>query len=1090
MPFAQLVANQASLSENADAGPLTTVTAIRSLTPDEANEARPVEFTGVVTLLNSTNANWMDLFVQDDTSGIYVQLPFVTDGLQMKTRVRVTGVSRAGLFSPVVIVNQIEALGVGTVPAALPFNFSHNDGRWLDAQFVQAYCLVREVASVGGYPGLLVEGAGGPGIIEFRTSIPSQELSHHVGSIVHVNGVCSPEFDENGKLTGSIRIIVQSREDISTTESSERVSTNPIRSTAYLKRFLPSVSPIPFVKMAGVVTGQLSEDLLLVQDGSGGYTVRLLLGSSKRFAPGTLVEVQGFLIWNGDRIAIRSADVSVRGFASLPAPREILSELDLGALDACRVRFQGRVTETGDGHMTLTSEGVTISVRVPGNSGRIANEGSLVTVTGTLTSRFDVSTGLIVIPLSRADVVVSAPADRPWVTRTQAATLLAALIAVLVLSMAWVVALRRAVRTRTHQLFESEQKFATTFHSSPDAVVLTRKSDGVFLEVNLGFCQLTGFDREQAIGKSSLNLAWCNSNERTQMLDTIRLAGSIRDFSATLQDAQGRAHDVLISSTPVVVGGVDCLLGVIHDVTEKNRAERSLAESERKYRELVEHANSIILRWSPEGQITLLNEFGQQFFGYSSEEIVGRHVMDTIVPATESTGRDLHGLMAEICANPKRFEQNTNENMRRNGERVWIAWTNRIVFDDRGQIVEILSVGTDVTDHRRMEQALAASERKFATLFHMSPIAMVLSTCEGVLIDVNQAFSVMFAVPREQTVGRKGVDVPGLYASSEDRDDLFKMLIRDGRIRNFVRTRPRADGASITTISSAEMIDLDGEKHILTALADISLQKQAEELLHDANLTLEQRVADRTDELAAANKELEAFCYSVSHDLRAPLRSIDGFSQAVLEDYHDRLDPEGIGFLQRVRAAAERMGELIDDLLNLSRVSRAELHRERVDLSVMATEIVESLRQETPERMVDVFIVSGLITDGDKNLLRILLDNLIGNAWKYTGKTPNPRIELGWEAINGTTTFFVRDNGAGFDPAYADKLFQPFQRLHRMEEFPGHGIGLATVLRIVRRHGGQVSASGSVGNGAVFRYTIGEGSSGGKRNSGSKNDHR
>ncbi|HWP34685.1 MAG TPA: ATP-binding protein, partial [Thermodesulfobacteriota bacterium] len=235
---------------------------------------------------------------------------------------------------------------------------------------------------------------------------------------------------------------------------------------------------------------------------------------------------------------------------------------------------------------------------------------------------------------------------------------------------------------------------------------------------------------------------------------------------------------------------------------------------------------------------------------------------------------------------------------------------------------------------------------------------------------------------------------------------------------------------------------------------------------------LERRVAARTAQLELANRELEAFSYSVSHDLRAPLRSIDGFSQALLEDYEERLDADGREHLRRVRAASQRMAQLIDDLLGLARVARSELRREAVDLSALARDIVAELRGREPERPVVVEIADGLVTRGDPRLLRLALENLLGNAWKFTrGRTP-ARIAVGVEQGEGEPAYFVRDNGAGFDMAYAGKLFGPFQRLHAAAEFEGNGIGLATVQRIVHRHGGRVWATGAVGQGATFYFTL------------------
>jgi light-regulated signal transduction histidine kinase (bacteriophytochrome) len=242
--------------------------------------------------------------------------------------------------------------------------------------------------------------------------------------------------------------------------------------------------------------------------------------------------------------------------------------------------------------------------------------------------------------------------------------------------------------------------------------------------------------------------------------------------------------------------------------------------------------------------------------------------------------------------------------------------------------------------------------------------------------------------------------------------------------------------------------------------------------LAESRDALEARVEARTQELSASNRELEAFSYSVSHDLRAPLRSIDGFSQALLEDCGDRLEPEGQAHLRRIRAAAQHMGRLIDDLLKLARVSRADLRVETVDLSAMAQATMAALTDAHGDRIVDWHVHPGLEATGDARLLQVMLTNLLENAWKFTGKTAEARIEFGARGANGTREYYVKDNGAGFDPTYAAKLFGAFQRLHHPGDFPGTGIGLATVQRIVARHGGRVTAEGAVGSGATFSFTL------------------
>lgn len=233
-----------------------------------------------------------------------------------------------------------------------------------------------------------------------------------------------------------------------------------------------------------------------------------------------------------------------------------------------------------------------------------------------------------------------------------------------------------------------------------------------------------------------------------------------------------------------------------------------------------------------------------------------------------------------------------------------------------------------------------------------------------------------------------------------------------------------------------------------------------------------QELEETNQELAATNKELETFGYSVSHDLRAPLRSIDGFSEILLEDYADELDDEGRDYLGRVQAGARRMGELIDALLSLSRLTRDEMRLETVDLSAMAGEISDNLRRAQPEREVEVLITPGLVSNGDARLLKVALENLLGNAWKFTSKKAHAKIEFGAVRHDGTLAYYVRDNGAGFDQAYAGNLFGPFQRLHGADEFEGTGVGLATVQRVLHRHGGRIWAEGEVGRGATVYFTL------------------
>jgi two-component system, sensor histidine kinase and response regulator len=325
----------------------------------------------------------------------------------------------------------------------------------------------------------------------------------------------------------------------------------------------------------------------------------------------------------------------------------------------------------------------------------------------------------------------------------------------------------------------------------------------------------------------------------------------------------------------------------------------------------------------------------------------------------------------------------------------------------------------------------------------------------------------------------------------------FAMILLDVRMpgmdgfeaAQLIRQRPRSELTPIIFVTALDRAETDmGRGYDLGAVdfvfapvvpailrAKVSVFVElykAQQELRRYRTQLERLVQERTTALTAINRELEAFSYSVSHDLRAPLLSFDGLNQSLLKDYGDSLDPRAKDYLQRMRRASERMTSVFDGLQTLFRLTSGEIHRETTDMSSMAADIVEEMRAADPERKVDVSVGEGLTAFGDPRLLRILMTNLISNAWKFTSKEAAARVEIGAEIVDGDTRLFVRDNGVGFDMIYAHKLFGAFQRLHSQSDFPGVGIGLATVRRIVNRHGGRAWAEGAVGDGATFYFVL------------------
>ncbi len=349
------------------------------------------------------------------------------------------------------------------------------------------------------------------------------------------------------------------------------------------------------------------------------------------------------------------------------------------------------------------------------------------------------------------------------------------------------------------------------------------------------------------------------------------------------------------------------------------------------------------------------------------------------------------------------------------------------------------------------------------SLIEASLDPMVAISPEGTITDVNAATIKIIGKNRDELIG---TDFFKYFTEADNARQSYEQVFANGFVTDYPLTIWRSDG-SLTPVLFNGTVYKDERGKVLGVFAaarDVTAQKQAEK-----------EIRLHATALLSANQELEAFSYSVSHDLRTPLRAIDGFSQAVLEDYSGKLDDQGKNYLQRIRSATQRMGQLIDDMLDLSNISRIEMRHETVDLSALANDVISELRNNEPSRIVECQIEPGIKIEGDVSLLRIVLSNLLGNAWKYSGKTNNPLIKFGMKQdANGLKEFFVSDNGVGFDMAYADKLFGAFQRLHSFSEFPGTGVGLATVQRVIHRHGGSIRGEGVLGKGATFYFSLPE----------------
>jgi PAS domain S-box-containing protein len=525
----------------------------------------------------------------------------------------------------------------------------------------------------------------------------------------------------------------------------------------------------------------------------------------------------------------------------------------------------------------------------------------------------------------------------------------------------------------------------------------------------------------------------------------------------------GDIRTMLVSCDYIQIDNRLCIIMVSADITEYKQTQKALTQTEQRLARVFRLTPHIIMLTNLEnGLVTDVNDNFYQVLGFTHDETVGHTTTELGIWGNV---KDRQKMLTKL----KEKGRVINEEFifhKKSGEPMMGLFSAES-FDINGTPSLVAAI-TDITERRQMEQALRESEEKFSGAFHAIPEAISISRIkDGVFIDVNEGFWRGKTFTREDAIGHTALDL-NLWHATDERERMIERIQKNGPIISEEHSHITKAGRKETSLFSADIIRIGGEPCLLTISNEITERKKMEEALQQALTDLQLSAA----QLKATNKELENFSYSVSHDLRAPLRSIDGFSQALLEDYAPKLDETARDYLNRMRNASQKMGDLIDGLLKLSRLTRYEMHFETVDLSAMAQEIGIRLQETFPERKAELIIAPGLKVIGDTQMLRAMMENLLGNAWKFTQKVPAARIEFGSTGNGDQRTFFIKDNGAGFDMAYQDKLFGAFQRLHSLEDFPGTGIGLATVQRIINRHAGNIWAEGAVGRGAAFYFTL------------------
>jgi PAS domain S-box-containing protein len=544
-----------------------------------------------------------------------------------------------------------------------------------------------------------------------------------------------------------------------------------------------------------------------------------------------------------------------------------------------------------------------------------------------------------------------------------------------------------------------------------------------------------------------------------------RLARRRRGGTAEIQRQNGKW--LLVTDQRLPNGGA-ITFGL--DITARKTAEEALKASRRLLEQLIDAIPMSIFAKDLESNYVMVNRYMVDFFGTTKDALLSRHTSE--LPSQEATRQQSLRDDQWVYANRRALVHETWI-QKPDGTPVPFHSSKIPLFDSRGAMTGLLGINRDITGDRQAQEQLRESEQRFAAMFHDSPAPLaVVDPDTRRFLDVNRAFTELFGYTREQVTGRTSVEFGGARPGDE-RSALYESLLRDGFVQRMELTSFTADGGRNLSLVSARVTQAGGRRIALFSFADITELSAAQRQIQEINASLEDRVRERTTQLESAIRELEAFSYSVSHDLKAPLRSIDGAAGIMKMKFGAQLPAGTDPYLARISQSARRMGVLIEGLLEFARLSRQDLHRDPVQPEEVVRAVLQGGEAAIQERGAVVTLGALPPCHADALLLRQVYENLVSNALKYSAQARPPTIEIGARREGGEVVYYVRDNGVGFDMAYASKLFGVFQRLHAPGQFEGTGIGLALVRRIVERHDGRIWAESAPGAGATFYFTIG-----------------